>query len=200
MLYTEAYVSVLLKRFLPSRQNMIALAYTQVKLLKSINLQECSTLSVDYRTKTTRAFAVEVSVCKQVIHSSKYSLDIPPKMEHNQLQKYLYFFSKHLPFSAFTSSTPKTQIAKNGEREKILTFFKHRSVSLFFLFSPDTLSTRDPLLIRCNPSPYDTSHILCFYKELKRKSFKFKQLQRNLGEQKAIWYKLVISCMESVKS
>lgn len=122
---------------------------------------------------------MDVNICKQVIHSSKYSLDISPKMEHNQLQKYLYFFSKHLPSLLSQAALQKSTQPRTRVVEKKINIFQALFLSLFLLFSPDTLSTRDPQLIRCNPNACDASHILCFYEELKRKSLNVTALEKS---------------------
>lgn len=67
MLYTEAYVLVLMKRFLPHRQNMISLVYTQIELLICISFEKCSAPSTDYRTNAKWAFCTYIC-CLQVPH------------------------------------------------------------------------------------------------------------------------------------
>lgn len=131
------------------------------ELLICISFEKCSTPSTDYTTKTTWAFCTYFC-CLQVPHSiislqrSNCKSYVGASNWHFSCKLGMISFkntcTSSASISAFTNNTPKNPDSGQEQEGKNLTFSKHCSMLLFFLFSPDISGTTD-LIHHCfNPT------------------------------------------------
>lgn len=176
MLYTEAYVLVLFKG--SSHTDRIwflwfihKLSSWSVLLLRSAQLPPLTTEQIQHRFSAPTSVVCKSPICNwfieeqlQVLRRSK-QLTFILQTEHDQLQKHLHIFSKHLCFHKQHSKSPDSGQEQEGKNP---TFFCVTVLCYYFFSFPLTHQALLMWYITA-PIPQDSSHILCFYKEQQKK-------------------------------
>lgn len=176
MLYTEAYVLVLLKRFLPCRQNMISLVYTQIELLICISFENCSKLTPPTTGQLQHGLSAPTSVvCKSPIlylvyrgetasHMQEQVIDIAPANWAWSASKALAHHQQASLLSQTTRQKSKEWTRAGRKKPDIFQALFYVTISSLF---PDISGTTG-LIHHCS-NPTRQFPLLCFYKEQQKK-------------------------------